>query len=90
MKNQFLLKPYSVGKNKKSLAMIVPSPVVKALGIDPLTIFLLLSVNGSNDLQLKIIREEDLAKKETKSMMPAEKFTRLNQQVSVSGVSSGA
>ncbi len=85
LKNQFIIKPYSVGKGGRSLAVILPSPVVKALDIDPLSIFLLLSVNGSDDLQLKIIREGDLAKKDTKSTIPTEKFTRLTQQVSVSG-----
>jgi hypothetical protein len=64
LQNKYLITPYGVGKDKKSLAMVLPSEVVKTLGINPQSIFLLLKVNGTNDLQLQIIREEDLAKKE--------------------------
>jgi hypothetical protein len=85
LQNQFIIQPYQVGKNKRSLAMILPSAVVKALNIDPLAIFLFLKVDGSDDLQLKIIREKDLVKKDTKNTISADKFTRLTQQVSISG-----
>ncbi len=79
--NQHVIQPYRVGKGKKSLAMILPSDVVKLLKIDPLSIILLLKVNGMDSLQLKIIREEDLVKKDELNMIPAEKFPRLSQQV---------
>jgi hypothetical protein len=83
MLKKFLIQPFLVGNGKKSLAMILPSEVVKLLRIDPLSIFLLLKVKGTNELQLKIIREEYLNKEdETENMIPAEKFTRLSQQVS--------
>lgn len=85
LQNQFIIQPYQVGKDKRSLAMILPSAVVKALNIDPLAIFLFLKVDGSDDLQLKIIREKDLVKKDTESTISADKFTRLTQQLSISG-----
>ncbi len=80
--NQHVIQPYLVGKGKKSLAMILPSEVVKSLKLDPLSIILLLKVNGTDNLQLQIIREEDLVKKSEQNMIPAEKFQRLSQQVS--------
>lgn len=81
LNNQHVIQPYLVGKGKKSLAMILPSEVVKSLKIDPLSIILLLKVRGIDDLQLTIIREEDLVKKDTEKIIPAEKFPRLSQQV---------
>ncbi|HEY6536460.1 MAG TPA: hypothetical protein VIY08_11790 [Candidatus Nitrosocosmicus sp.] len=80
---QYLIQPYSVGKDKKSLAMVLPSGIVKSLRINPMAAFLLLQVKGADNIELKIIREEDLIKKETESMMPVEKFTRLAQQESL-------
>jgi hypothetical protein len=62
--------------------MILPSEVVKTIKFNPLTMLLFLKVNGMDELQLKIIREEDLIKKETEDTIPAEKFPRLGQQVS--------
>jgi hypothetical protein len=64
LQDKYLITPYAVGKDKKSLAMVLPVEVVKALEINPQSIFLLLNVRGKDDLQLQIIREEDLAKKE--------------------------
>lgn len=85
LNNHYIIQPYSIGKGKKSLAMILPSKVVKSLKIDPLSIFLLLNVKGVDDIQLKIIRKEDLDKKNTTEniMIPAEKFPRLSQQISL-------
>ena len=71
LQHNYLVHPYAVGKDKRSLAMVIPSEIVKALGIDPLSIFLLLKVKGIDDLQIQIIREADLAKKYTKiSFLP--------------------
>jgi hypothetical protein len=75
LQQQYLIQPYKVGKHKKSLAMILPSEIVKTLQIDPLTILLLLKVKGIDEIQLKIIREEDLAKKDTENRLSAEKVS---------------
>jgi len=86
----YLICPYSVGKNKTSLAMVLPSQVVKSLKIDPLSIFLLLRVKGNDELELKIIREEDLAKKEEMSSSLSstiEKFPRLPMQTTTTSSS---
>ena len=61
-KNIYFIKPHKIGKGGRSLFMTFPAPVVKALDIDPTNALLLLRIKGLNDLQLKIIREEDLAK----------------------------
>ena len=63
LQNKYLITPYGVGKDKKSLAIVVPSEVVKSLEINPQSIFLLLEVKGKDELHLQIIRESDLAKK---------------------------
>jgi hypothetical protein len=63
LQNKYLITPYAVGKDKKSLAMVLPAEEVKTLEINPQSIFLLLNVKGKDDLQLQIIRE-DLVKKE--------------------------
>jgi hypothetical protein len=77
--NQHFIQPYLVGKGKKSLAMILPSEVVKSLKIDPLSIILLLKVNGIDDIQLRIIREEDLVKKDTENMILLKSFRLANR-----------
>jgi hypothetical protein len=64
MNQHFIIRPYKLGANRKSLGMILPSKVVKFLEIDSISIYLLLKVKGKNDLQIKIIREEDLMEKE--------------------------
>jgi hypothetical protein len=74
--HQYLIQPYRVGKHKRSLAMILPTEMVRALDIDPQTVLLLLKVNGIDEIYLKLIREEDLAKKDTIS---ANKFTGVDQ-----------
>jgi hypothetical protein len=56
--------------------MVLPSEIVKSLRINPQAAFLLLKVNESDVIELKIIREEDLAKK----IIPVEKAPRLAQQ----------
>lgn len=72
LQNKYLVTPYGVGKDKKSLAIVVPSEVVKTLEIDPQTIFLLLEVKGKDELQLQIIRESDLEKKESSAIKPVD------------------
>jgi hypothetical protein len=79
---QYLIQAYSVGKDKRSVAMVLPSEIVKSLRINPQNAFLLLRVNERSDIELKIIREEDLVKKDEEKMIPVEKFPRLTQQAS--------
>ena len=62
LKPQHLIQPYAVGKNKRSVAMILPSGIVKSHIINPSTVLLLLRSDGFDDLKLKIIREQDLEK----------------------------
>jgi len=82
---QYVIQPYSVGKDKRSLAMVIPSEIVKLLKIDPLSIFLLLKVSGKDKFSIKILREEDLAKKETEMMIPVVNSSQAtSQQVSSS------
>jgi len=64
LQNKYLVSPYAVGKDKKSLAMVLPVEIVKALEINPQSVFLLLEVKGKDELQLQIIRESDLVKRE--------------------------
>ena len=64
MQNKYLIKPYTVGKDKKSLIMVMPSKIIKSLKINPQSVFLLLEVKGKDELQLQIIREDDLVKRE--------------------------
>jgi len=61
-KERCVIKPYPVGQCNRSLAMVIPKKIVSALKIDHLTDILLLNVSGANEMQLKIIREEDLIK----------------------------
>ncbi len=44
--------------------MVLPSEIVKSLRINPLNAYLSLKVNGPDNIELKIIREEELAKKD--------------------------
>ena len=81
----FIIRPYTVGKDKRSLAMVLPSEIVRSLRINPMTVFLLLQVKGADKLELKIIREEDLLKKDEMSTTAAvEKFSKLTMQDSTS------
>ncbi len=80
LQKQYLIQPYTVGKNKSSLAMILPSDIVKKQNIDPLSVFFLLKVNGNDDLQLRIIRQQDLEKE--KEVTPVEQASETFPQVS--------
>jgi len=72
-----------VGKDKKSLAMVLPSEIVKTLEINPQCVFLLLRTNGLDEINLKIIREEDLTKKDMEKTLPVDKVSRPSQQESL-------
>ncbi len=79
-KNKHFIKFHKTGKGGGSLFMTFPSPVVKELNIDPTNSLLLLKIKGMNDMQLRIIREEDIVKGDTENMVSAQKFTRLPEQ----------
>ncbi len=61
---QYYIQPYLVGSDKRSLALILLSKLVKSLNINPMTILFLLRVAGHDELHLKIIRQEDLERKD--------------------------
>ena len=64
LQNKYLIKPYTVGKDKKSLIMVMPSKIIKSLKINPQSVFFLLKVTGMDTIHLHIIREEDLVKED--------------------------
>ena len=64
LQNKYLIKPYTVGKDKKSLIMVMPSKIIKSLKINPQSVFFLLKVMGMDTIHLHIIREEDLVKED--------------------------
>jgi hypothetical protein len=86
LQNKYLINPYAVGKDKKSLAMVLPVEVVKGLEINPQSVFLLLEVKGKDKLQLQIIRESDLVKKEVDVIKPVDDSCHLDQQVARASV----
>jgi hypothetical protein len=59
-----LIKPYLAGKNQKCVGIFIPKAIVKKHKIDPSSVLLLITSNGFDDLQLKILREENLIEKE--------------------------
>ena len=59
LQHHYVIQPYAVGRDKRSLAMILPSKVVKGLKINTQSIFLLLQVNDK-DLRMKIIDADEL------------------------------
>ena len=79
----YLIHPYAVGKDKKSLAMVIPSELVKALEINPQAIFLSLKVIGVDSIHLQIIRQSDLERKDIENNLPLVKVSQphpLHQQ----------
>ena len=66
LQRQYVIQPYSVGKEKRSLAMVIPAEIVKSLKIDPLSIFLLLKISGKDDLHLKVLRRRFSKKRNRK------------------------
>ena len=65
---------------------MLPSEVVKSLHVNPLSVFLLLRTNGLDEINLKIIREEDLTKKDMEKTIPAGKVSLPSQQESSGAV----
>jgi hypothetical protein len=64
LKQRFVIQPYSVGKDKKSLAIVIPSPIVKKYNLNSFsTIFLMHDQEHTNSLILRTIDEIDSNKK---------------------------
>ena len=80
MNKIYLIRPYAVGKDKKSLAMVLPSELVKTLEIEPQVIFLSIKVMGVDNLLLQIIRQSDLERKDVGNSIPIIKKTQLRKQ----------
>jgi hypothetical protein len=57
-KNVYAIQPYLVGpREKKSLAVIIPSKLVKEYGIDTSTIFATYVDSNDNTISLRMIRD---------------------------------
>ncbi len=63
MQTQYFVQPYTVGKEKRSLAMILPFGLVKSLGLEHHSTLLLLKVIRQDEIKLLIVRQEELEKK---------------------------
>jgi hypothetical protein len=76
--SSFIVRPFRVGRDKKSLSIVIPSEIVKSLHVNPLSVFLLLRTNGLDEINLKIIREENLIENKDikrEDMVPADKVS---------------
>ena len=55
-KEQYIVQPYHVGTNKQSLAIVIPSPIVKKYKFNPVTtVFTLKVMENTDELLLKDI-----------------------------------
>jgi hypothetical protein len=79
LEQQHIIELFRTGKNQSSTGLILPSQIVKKLGINPLTEFLLLKVMEDGDLWLRIINKERLLEVNKKNRKSTEKFPRLSQ-----------
>jgi hypothetical protein len=58
MKNLHVIQPYQVGsKHSKSLAIVIPSPVVKQYQISPSTVLMLRTEENTKQITLQIAKE---------------------------------
>lgn len=63
-KKRFVIQPYNVGKNKKSLAIVIPSQIVKKYNLNSSsTIFFMQEEEQTNSLLLRTIDEIESSKK---------------------------
>ena len=63
-KKRFLIQPYNVGKDKKSMAIVIPSQIVKKYNLNSSsTIFFMQEEEQTNSLLLKTIDEIEPTKK---------------------------
>jgi hypothetical protein len=64
LKKRFLIQPYNVGKDKKSMAIVIPSQIVKKYNLNSSsTIFFMQEEEQTNSFLLKTIDEMELTKK---------------------------
>jgi hypothetical protein len=60
-KDTHLIKPYYVGKDKRSLAIVIPSKVVKDCDIDPTKNLFLLKVDTKkHSIDIRILDADEL------------------------------
>ncbi len=81
---QYYVQPYLVGKDKRSLALILPAKLVKALNINPLIVLFLLKVIGGDQLQLIVVRQEHLERKAAGDVTYAADDATTKQEVDLS------
>ena len=63
-KKRFLIQPYNVGKDKKSLAIVIPCQIVKKYNLNSSsTIFFMQEEEQTNSLLLRTIDEIESNKK---------------------------
>jgi hypothetical protein len=63
-KKRFVIQPYNVGKDKKSLAIVIPSQIVKKYNLNSSsTIFFMQEEEKTNSLLLRTINEIEQNKK---------------------------
>ena len=63
-KKRFLIQPYNVGKDKKSLAIVIPCQIVKKYNLNSFsTIFFMQEEEQTNSLLLRTIDEIESNKK---------------------------
>lgn len=65
LQKQYFVHPYPVGTDKRSMAMVLPFELVKSLNINTSTMFFLLKVRSNDELQLRIIRQKGMERKDT-------------------------
>lgn len=80
---KFPILPFKTGKEGRSLAMIMPSTVLKSIRFDPKSMYFILKVNGINSLQLDVIRDKDQGLNKEGNLISAQEFTRLPEQTSI-------
>ena len=62
-KKRFLIQPYNVGKDKKSLAIVIPCQIVKKYNLNSSSIFFMQEEEQTNSLLLRTIDEIESNKK---------------------------
>ena len=81
-KTLYVSQPYQVGrKNRRSLAFIIPSKIVKKYNIDPSTIFAVRVDQQYNSIVLQIVDPQLSYKKDMNNTPTGESFQASSQQV---------
>ena len=80
---RYLDQQYSVGNEKRSIAMMIPSPILKTPAINPKEVLLYPWVKVPNNLVVRILGIKGSEIEEIHKRLPAEKFPRLDQQAKI-------